>query len=1193
MQATSKTNSLLRTFQGLAVAALICSSAHAADYNYGSFTQNFTITANNSARAMGNALSTFNNQGPPLAVYWRGTASDVSYANFDLSSIAGGTINGGVNLNFTVDATYGGAINNGQVWTANSAWTGVASSATPGLTAITSSTGPNQTYTTGQTATWTIGNTPFQNIVSNTASFYGLAVSAGAGSQAHFNVAPTLTGNATTGLVRVLGGTDWSAASWDNGSSTLSVAGSSNVSGGNITIRSGATLSVADSATLSSGNFTGSIVNSGSLVFGSSANQTIDATKLSGSSGSVVTKTGAGTLTLTNDSAIAAGTWNINSGSVSMVGYFSGANLNVAGGSLNINRNGGGHFALGATSTTSLSSGTISSATELYLGLNGNSTVNQSGGTFSAGTNPLVMAQANGTAVYTQSGGVLEAGSIRLGASGGTATVNFNGGTVRATASGTTFMEGLTTANVQAGGLTVDSGTFAITVRQRLSGTGALSKAGTGTLTLSGTNAHSGGNTVSNGTLVISSTGGLGTGPTTVNSGANLNLSAGQVTYSGLSGTTAGTLAGSGTVNVSNIGTGEALTTLNGNYSSFGGTLNIGQGAAAGAGKVSMAGQMSGSATINVLANSTLWSPSSGQTSRPAAAVLYGGDTGESFGQLRLDGVTWSGPITVAGAITDANDAHIGVFTGASTISGTIGGSVPLTVLSNAAGGASVTFSAANTHSGGTILRSNSTLNIGNLAGLGSGTTTVNSGANLNLTVTSGANYSLALAGSGTVNLSALTNGITQGLGTGDQSNFTGRFNIGQGTAAGATDAKAQIAWTGMNAASILDVKTNATLWDAVTNATRPAQVVLNGGNTGEIYGQLRLSNGSNWSGPITIAGAMTDANDAHIGIITGAGANATVSGTISGSPTLSLMSAANNTITLSGNNTHTGDTVLTQATTTLRIASALALQNSTLSGTLGTVQFQTITSATFGGLASNRNLTLSNTGGAAVALAVGNNNQSTTYSGVLSGAGSLTKIGAGMLTLTGSSTFSGPTAISSGTLAVNGSIASAVNVANAAILGGTGTISGLVTVAGGGILAPGNSPGTQTMTAGLALADSSILNFELVATDTTIGGGINDLIVVTGNFLLDGVLNVAGAGDFSTVADNTKWRLFNYSGGTFTDGVLTLGTTPSVGASGKYFQIDAATAGQVNLVIVPEPGALALAGLGIAAAAWGLRRRA
>ena len=48
----------------------------------------------------------------------------------------------------------------------------------------------------------------------------------------------------------------------------------------------------------------------------------------------------------------------------------------------------------------------------------------------------------------------------------------------------------------------------------------------------------------------------------------------------------------------------------------------------------------------------------------------------------------------------------------------------------------------------------------------------------------------------------------------------------------------------------------------------------------------------------------------------------------------------------------------------------------------------------------------------------------------------------------------------------------------------------------------------------------------------------------------------------------------------------------PSVGASGKYFEIDTATAGQVNLVIVPEPGAVVIAGLGIAAAAWVRSRR-
>jgi autotransporter-associated beta strand protein len=206
--------------------------------------------------------------------------------------------------------------------------------------------------------------------------------------------------------------------------------------------------------------------------------------------------------------------------------------------------------------------------------------------------------------------------------------------------------------------------------------------------------------------------------------------------------------------------------------------------------------------------------------------------------------------------------------------------------------------------------------------------------------------------------------------------------------------------------------------------------------------------------------------------------------------------------------------------------------------------------------------------------------------------AGGLTKIGSGTLSLSGSNTYTGPTAISAGALAVNGSIAGAVNVANAATLGGNGTINGLVTVAGGGILAPGNSPGTLTMTSGLSLADSSILNYELLATDTTVGGGINDLTVVSGNFTLNGILNVTGTGDFTTVADYTTWRLFNYSGGTFTDNVLSLGTMPSLGSGDRYFKIDTSTSGQVNLVIVPEPGAIALAAVGLVIAGWHASRK-
>ena len=51
------------------------------------------------------------------------------------------------------------------------------------------------------------------------------------------------------------------------------------------------------------------------------------------------------------------------------------------------------------------------------------------------------------------------------------------------------------------------------------------------------------------------------------------------------------------------------------------------------------------------------------------------------------------------------------------------------------------------------------------------------------------------------------------------------------------------------------------------------------------------------------------------------------------------------------------------------------------------------------------------------MALSVGNNGQSTAYSGVLSGSGSLVKIGAGLLTLNGPDTYAGGTTLSNGTL--------------------------------------------------------------------------------------------------------------------------------------------------------------------------------
>ena len=95
-----------------------------------------------------------------------------------------------------------------------------------------------------------------------------------------------------------------------------------------------------------------------------------------------------------------------------------------------------------------------------------------------------------------------------------------------------------------------------------------------------------------------------------------------------------------------------------------------------------------------------------------------------------------------------------------------------------------------------------------------------------------------------------------------------------------------------------------------------------------------------------------------------------------------------------------------------------------------------------------------------------------------------------------------------------------------------------------------------------------------------------------TGNFTLDGLLNVVaiGGGYFTSVPDGTLWQLFNYSGGSFNDNGLSLNSLPSLGA-GRYYQIDTSTSGRVDLVVVPEPGANPLLGIGVAVAAWAAKR--
>src|SRR5207302_9428860 len=99
----------------------------------------------------------------------------------------------------------------------------------------------------------------------------------------------------------------------------------------------------------------------------------------------------------------------------------------------------------------------------------------------------------------------------------------------------------------------------------------------------------------------------------------------------------------------------------------------------------------------------------------------------------------------------------------------------------------------------------------------------------------------------------------------------------------------------------------------------------------------------------------------------------------------------------LSGNRSATGTTDVT-GTATLTLASLNALQDSTLNMTVANSVHFTPGVATYniGGLSGGAGLTLQDTAAGPITVNIGNNNSSTTYSGVMSGTGGVTKVGTG-----------------------------------------------------------------------------------------------------------------------------------------------------------------------------------------------------
>ena len=189
-------------------------------------------------------------------------------------------------------------------------------------------------------------------------------------------------------------------------------------------------------------------------------------------------------------------------------------------------------------------------------------------------------------------------------------------------------------------------------------------------------------------------------------------------------------------------------------------------------------------------------------------------------------------------------------------------------------------------------------------------------------------------------------------------------------------------------------------------------------------------------------------------------------------------------------------------------------------------------------------------------------NNFSTALNVGISGAGGLTKAGAGTLTLTGGNSYNGNTTVSAGTLYLSGSLSnSAATVGDNATIGGNGTLGNGLTLAAGG---------------------------SLDLTGATLGSNSAGILSLTGGSLTLGNL---------TFQDLVGWNWADADAGTYElmngEFLINWGDTAYLDAgsaydfgNGKkgYFE-----SGSLNVVIIPEPSGALLGGLGLLAL---LRRR-
>jgi filamentous hemagglutinin family protein len=912
---------------------------------------------------------------------------------------------------------------------------------------------------------------------------------------------------------------------------SLSTATAYNLNG-NMTASNGGNLSFAGLLSIGSSNLSlttsgsgGDVIISGGI--GSSSNNALTINTI-GTNSSIgggidstlgsLTLSGTGTVTLsgtnsyTGATTISAGT--LKAGAANAFAANSDITLN-SGAFLALNNNNNTISSLTGAGNVTLGSGTLTtgnSSNTTYSGV-----MSGTGGLTKQGSGIFTLSNSN---TYTGAT-TINAGTLQLGAS----NVLSDSTAVNINSSGAVFdlnnfsdtiasLTGASGSSVALGSGTLTTGDSSNTTYSGvISGSGALTKQGSGTFTLSGSNTYTGATTINTGILQAGAANAFSaSSAVTANSGTTLDLNNNSNTIASLSGAGNVTL-GTGTLTTGN----SSNTTYSGVMSGTGGLTKQGSGIFTLTGSNSYTGATTINAGTLKTGSVEVLSDSTAVNLAVSGAIFDMNNLIETIGSLA--GVAGTSVTLLFGDLTTGDSSN-------TTYSGVISGSLGDLIKQ---GSGTFTLSGANTYTGLTAVNEG-TLSVNNAAALGTiaNGTIVASGATLDI------NNALI------TNLEPITlnGGTITGTGT---SSLAGNITLGSSSTLGGTGA---LTLSGIISGSGLGItKTGSGTVTLSGNNTYTGSTTINAGTL-----KLGASNVLSDSTAVNInsSGAVFDLNNFSETIASLAGAsgtsvtlgsgtlttgdssNTTYSGVISGTGG-ALTKQGSGTFTLAGANTYTGATTISAGTLKAGAANAFS-SNSDV----------TVNSGAFLNLNNNSNIISSLTGAGNVTLGSGTlttgNSSNTTYSGVMSGTGGLTKQGSGIFTLSNSNTYTGATTINAGTLKLAGTdVLSDSTAVNLALSGATFNLNNLNETIGSLAGVAGTS--VTLLFGELTTGDSSNTTYSGV-----ISGALGDLIK-------------QGSGTFTLSGANT------YGGTTINAGTLQLGASNALSSSAV---VDVAVSGAV-----------------------------